>query len=561
MSNQDKITALYCRLSKDDFNIGDSDSISDSIVHQRAILEKYAEDNRFPNIRVFVDDGYSGVSFDRPGFQEMYKLIEAGKVGIVITKDLSRLGRNYIEVGNYTEFIFPRYGVRYIAINDNYDSLFSDNNELAPFKNLFNEWYARDTSKKIRAVFKAKAERGERLGTTIPYGYRRDPNSGKECHLLINEETAPVVKLIFAMCAEGIGPTNIAKALQEKKILKPTFYRFQKEGKYGTRTDTENPYKWTSRTIADILDNEIYLGHTINCRTRIASFKDKRTIKVPKEEQLRFENTHEAIIDQETWDIVRKVREGRIRQTRMGEINKYSGLIYCADCGRKHYLYRGRTVKRESYSFICGNYHKHVGEEKCTPHSIREVVLDEIVLEEINKALYYARNNTKEFTDYISKKTSSQYRKELNAKTAELSKAEKRIVELKSLFKRLYEDNVLGRISDEQYRMLSVDYNNEQKELEATIPDLQKEIDTLKNECTNVQKFLDIVRKYVCVQELTPEVLRTFISKIVVHEREKKHSQTSPQQIDIYFRYIGTFALPSEINQSEENKHDERRTA
>ena len=557
MSNQDKITALYCRLSKDDLNIGDSDSI----VHQRAILEKYAEDNRFPNIRVFVDDGYSGVSFDRPGFQEMYKLIEAGKVGIVITKDLSRLGRNYIEVGNYTEFVFPRYGVRYIAINDNYDSLFSDNNELAPFKNLFNEWYARDTSKKIRAVFKAKAERGERLGTTIPYGYRRDPNSGKECRLLINEETAPVVKMIFAMCAEGIGPSNISKALEEREILKPTMYRFMREGKYGTHTDTENPYKWNERTIADILDNEIYLGHTINCRTRIASFKDKRTIKVPKEEQLRFENTHEAIIDQETWDIVRKVREGRIRQTRMGEINKYSGLIYCADCGKKHYFVRGKTVKRENYNFICGNYRKHVGEEKCTPHSIREVVLDEIVLEEINKALYYARNNTKEFTDYISKKTSSQYRKELNSKTAELSKAEKRIVELKSLFKRLYEDNVLGRISDEQYRTLSADYNDEQKELEASIPELQKEIDTLKNECTNVQKFLDIVRKYVCVQELTPEVLRTFISKIVVHEREKKHSQTSPQQIDIYFRYIGTFALPSTTDKAEGNKYDERRTA
>ena len=557
MSNQNKTTALYCRLSKDDLNVGDSDSI----VHQRAILEKYAEDNCFPNIRVFVDDGYSGVSFDRPGFQEMYKLIEAGKVGIVITKDLSRLGRNYIEVGNYTEFVFPRYGVRYIAINDNYDSLFSDNNELAPFKNLFNEWYARDTSKKIRAVFKAKAERGERLSTQIPYGYRRDPNSGKECRLLINEETAPVVKMIFSMCAEGIGPSNIAKALEKRKILKPTMYRFKREGKYGTHTDTDNPYKWNERTIADILDNEIYLGHTINCRTRIASFKDKRIIKVPKEEQIRFENTHEAIIDQETWDIVRKVREGRIRKTRLGEINKYSGLIYCADCGRKHYFCRGRTVKRENYSFICGNYHKHVGEEKCTPHSIREVVLDEIVLEEINKALYYARNNTKVFTDYISKKTSSQYRKELNTKTAELSKAENRVVELKSLFKRLYEDNVLGRISNEQYRMLSLDYNDEQKELESAIPELKKEIDTLRSECTNVQKFLDIVKKYVCVKELTPEVLRTFISKIVVHEREKKHSQTSPQQIDIYFRYIGTFTLPSEINQAEEKTHDERRTA
>lgn len=549
MSNQDKITALYCRLSKDDLNAGDSDSI----VHQRAILEKYAKDNYFPNIRVFVDDGYSGVSFDRPGFQEMYKLIEAGKVGIVITKDLSRLGRNYIEVGNYTEFVFPKFGVRYIAI--------SDNNELAPFKNLFNEWYARDTSKKIRAVFKEKAERGQRLGTTIPYGYRRDPDSGKECHLLINEETAPVVRMIFSMCAEGIGPSNIAKTLHEKKILKPTFYRFQKEGRYGTHTDTDNPYKWNERTIADILDNEIYIGNTINCQTRIASFKDKRTIKVPKEEQLRFENTHEAIIDKETWDIVRKVREGRVRRTRIGEIDKYSGLVYCADCGKKHYLYRGRTMKRESYNFICGNYRKHAGKEKCTPHSIREVVLDEIVLEEINRAIYYARNNTKEFTDYISKKTSSQYRKDLNAKTAELSKAEKRIVELKSLFKHLYEDNVLGRISDEQYRMLSLDYNNEQKELEQSIPDLQKEIDTLKNECTNVQKFLDIVRKYVHVEELTPEVLRTFISKIVVHEREKKHSQTSPQQIDIYFRYIGTFALPSITDVTEETEHGKRRTA
>ena len=218
-------------------------------------------------------------------------------------------------------------------------------------------------------------------------------------------------------------------------------------------------------------------------------------------------------------------------------------------------------MKRESYNFICGNYRKHAGEEKCTPHSIREVVLDEIVLEEINRAIYYARNNTKEFTDYISKKTSSQYRKDLNAKTAELSKAEKRIVELKSLFKHLYEDNVLGRISDEQYRMLSLDYNDEQKELEQSIPDLQKEIGTLKSECTNVQKFLDIVRKYVHIEELTPEVLRTFISKIVVHEREKKHSQTSSQQIDIYFRYIGTFALPSITDVTEETEHGKRRTA
>ena len=252
MSNQDKITALYCRLSKDDINIGDSDSI----VHQRAILEKYAEDNCFPNVREFIDDGYSGVSFERPGFQEMYKLIEAGKVGIVITKDLSRLGRNYIEVGNFTEFVFPRYGVRYIAINDNYDSLFSENNELAPFKNLFNEWYARDTSKKIRSVFKAKAERGERLNDKIPYGYRPDPASGKKYSLLINEETAPVVRLIYNLCAEGNGPNAIAAILKEKKIYKPSMYRYLHDGFLG-KTDINDPYGWNAKTVGNILDNEV----------------------------------------------------------------------------------------------------------------------------------------------------------------------------------------------------------------------------------------------------------------------------------------------------------------
>lgn len=537
MSNQDKITALYCRLSKDDLNVGDSDSI----VHQRAILEKYAEDNCFPNVRVFIDDGYSGVSFERPGFQEMYKLIEAGKVGIVITKDLSRLGRNYIEVGNFTEFVFPRYGVRYIAINDNYDSLFSDNNELAPFKNLFNEWYARDTSKKIRSVFKAKAERGERLNDRIPYGYRPDPASGKKYSLLVNEETAPVVKLIYNLCAEGNGPNAIAAILKEKEIYKPSMYRYLHDGFLG-KTDINDPYGWNGKTVGNILDNEVYLGHTVMWKSSVVSFKDKRVVARPKEEQYRFENTHEPIISKETWDIVREVRGGKRRKTSMGEVSKFSGLVYCADCGCKHYFVRKRAWKPENFGFICSRYRKHLGEEICTPHKIRESVLDVIVLEEINKALYYARNNTKEFVDYISRKSSSQARRELNAKTSELAKAEKRIKELKSLFKRLYEDNVLGRISDEQYRMLSADYNDDQKELESKLPELNKEIAALNSECTNVQHFMDLAKKYVCITELTPEILRTFISKIVVHERAVKHSKTAPQQIDIYFRYIGNLA-------------------
>lgn len=265
MSNllNEQITALYCRLSQEDENKGDSDSI----VNQKAILTKYAEENGFTNIQVFVDDGYSGVSFNRPDFQRLLELMEKGRVKTLITKDLSRLGRNYIEVGNYTEILFPRWDVRYIAINDNYDSLYSEGNELAPFKNLFNEWFARDTSKKIRAVIKAKAERGERVGTSVPYGYKRDPDV--KGHLLVNEETAPIIQMIFELCAKGIGPKNIGNILRDKKIFKPTFYRYQTDGVYGAVTDTDTPYNWTSQTISDILKNEIYLGHTINCRTRV----------------------------------------------------------------------------------------------------------------------------------------------------------------------------------------------------------------------------------------------------------------------------------------------------
>ena len=540
MTNQtvknNRITALYLRLSQEDEREGESNSIA----NQRDILTRYAQINGFPNIREFIDDGYTGVIFDkRPGFQELLREIEAGRVGIVITKDLSRLGRNYIECGNLTEFIFPRYGVRYIAINDNYDSEYKDGNELAPFKNLFNEWFARDTSKKIRAVQKAKAEKGQRVGTTIPYGYRRDPNSGKECKLIVNEETAPVVKEIFAMCASGIGPKNIANTLRERQILKPSEYRFRAEGKYGVVTDTDDPYGWSNRTVADILDNEIYLGHTVNFRTEIVSFKDKRERMRPKEEQVRIENTHKALIDPETWEIVQKVREGKRRRNSMGEINKYSGLLYCADCGSKLYFARGNTITPDKFTFFCSRYRKHLGEELCSPHSVREVILDKIVVEEINRALYYARAKTDEFAEYIRRKAGENDSRELNRKLAEQSGAIRRLQELKALFKRLYEDNVLGRISDEQFRILSGEYTDEKTSLESRFPELEKEICALRERATDIRRFIDAAQKYTGIRELTPEILRMFISKIVIHEREKPHSKTSPQQIDIYFRFIG----------------------
>ena len=534
MSNQtEKITALYCRLSQEDENKGDSNSIQ----NQRGILEKYAKDNGFENIQFFIDDGYSGVSFNRPDFQRLLEMMEQGKVSTLITKDLSRLGRNYIEVGNYTEMLFPRWNVRYIAVNDNYDSLYSEGNEFAPFKNLFNEWFARDTSKKIRAVVKAKAERGERVSTQIPYGYKKDPDV--KGHLLIDEETAPIVRRIFELCAQGMGPTNIGNVLSKDMVFKPTFYRYHRQGVYGTITDTDKPYGWTSETVSDILRNEVYLGHTINCRTRVISYKDKRQVDVPKSEQYRFENTHEAIIDQETWDAAQKVREGKRRRNNMGELDKYSGLLYCSDCGSKLYFVRGKSIKPSDYNFICSRYRKHIGEQLCTAHRIREVALDEIILEEIRRITYYARTKTREFVEFINKKSSSENRRELTAKTNELAKLEKRDAELNTLFKRLYEDNVLGKITNEQFRMLSDGYNAEQRTIAEQIPILQKQIEDLKASSTNVERFVTISNKYTDLQDLTPEILRTFIDKIVIHERTEKWVKTAEQQIDIYFRYVG----------------------
>lgn len=544
MSNllNQKITALYCRLSQEDENKGDSDSI----INQKAILSKYAEDNGFTNLQFFVDDGYSGVRFNRPGFQKVVELMKAGKVETFITKDLSRFGRNYLEVGGYLE-AFEKWNVRYIAINDNFDSLYSDGNELIPFKNVFNEWFARDTSKKIRAVLKAKAERGERVGTQIPYGYKKDPEV--KGHLLIDEETALVVKMIYELCAAGNGPRIIASMLKEKKILKPSAYSYQKSGKYGCVTDTEDIYGWSDRSVAGILDNEVYLGHTINCKSTVASYKDKRKISRPESEWLRFENTHDAIIDETTWEIVRKVRAGKRRRNNMGEINKYSGLLYCADCGSKLYLVRGKSITPENYNFICSRHRKHLGEEVCTAHRVREVVLDEIVLEEIRRVTYYARAKTKEFIDFINRKSAAEARKELSAKTVELGKLEKRNGELNMLFKKLYEDNVLGRVTNEQFRMLSDIYNQEQREIKETVPKLQERIEELKAQATNVEKFLAIVRKYTDLQELNAEILRTFVSKIVIHERTQKWSTSAEQQIDIYFRYIGNVS-PEALDQA-----------
>ena len=391
---------------------------------------------------------------------------------------------------------------------------------------------------------KAKAERGERVSTQIPYGYKKDPDV--KGHLLVNEETAPIVKMIFELCAKGIGPTNIANMLREKHVLKPTAYRYDTAGVYGTVTDTTQPYGWNGRTVAGILANEVYLGHTINCTTTVVSYKDKRQKKRPESEWYRFENTHEAIIDQTTWELAQAVRQGKRRRTAMGGIDKYSGLLYCADCNSKLYFIRGTTLKPDAYGFICSRYRKHMGEEQCTPHSIRAKVLDEIILEEIRKVTYYARAQTREFVSFINQKSSAENRRELNARMIELASLEKRNNELNALFRRLYEDNVLGKVTNEQFRMLSDGYNTEQREITERLPIVKQEIEDLKAAATNVERFVDIANKYTDLRELTPEVLRTFIERIIIHERTAKHSKSASQQIDIYFRYIGKLA-PEEV--------------
>ena len=386
-------------------------------------------------------------------------------------------------------------------------------------------------------MVKAKAERGERVSTQIPYGYMKDPL--QKNHLIIDSETAPIVREIFSLCASGIGPKNIGNILRDRQILKPTMYRYSKTGKYGTVTDTDAPYDWKSTTISNILCNETYLGHTVNCQTTTVSFKDKRVIERPKNEQYRYENTHEAIIDQRTWDMAQQVRAGKRRRNSMQEIPKYSGLLFCADCGSKLYFARGKTISPEQYNFFCSKYRKHVGEDTCTMHQIREVVLDEIVLEELRRTTYYARAHTTEFVEFINQKSSAENRKELTAKSSELARLSKRNTELNSLFKRLYEDNVLGRITNEQFRLLSEGYNAEQREITERLPILEKEIEHLKASANNVEQFVTLAKKFINIESLTPEIIRTFISKIVIHEKSAKHSKSATQQIDIYFTHIG----------------------
>ena len=529
-SNQIRKTALYCRLSQDDGIEGDSNSIQ----NQKAILQKFAEDHHFPSPCFYVDDGFSGGNFQRPAFQQMISDMENGEIGIIVTKDLSRLGRNQLHTGLYIEERFPMFGVRYIAINDNVDTDSSESNDLMPFKNLFNEWFIRDTSRKIRAVLKAKAERGEWLGTRAPYGYIRNPDTKK---LEVDEEAATIVRRIFAMCASGNGPSQIARILKKEQVLTPTMYAYTKYGMTHTGLDTQRPYHWSGDTVADMLENEIYLGNTVNMKHSSRSYKDKRRVEHPREECMVFENTHPALITREVWDMVQRVRKNKRRLTKMEEQSKYSGLVFCADCGSNMVLHRAHTMSASYNHFTCRTYKKDG--EACTGHYIRECILDEIVLEDLRRVTSAAREHPEKFAAYIGSKQSAELQREIRRQEKELATMRKRKAELDAIFKKLYEDSVLGRITTEQFQMLSGSYTEEQNLITGSIPQKESEIQSLWETAIGTDSFLDKAKRYTDITELTPELLRLFIEKILVHEKEVKWSKHAPQTVEIYYNGIG----------------------
>ena len=528
--NDSKITALYCRLSRDDELQGDSNSI----INPKAILQKYADDNGFGNTMVFVDDGYSGTNFDRPDWERLIALAEDGKIGTVIVKDMSRLGRDYLKVGYYTEVFFPGLDIRFIAINNGVDSANQQDSDFTPFLNIINEWYAKDTSKKIRAVFKAKGQSGKPLCTNPPYGYVKDPED--KSRWIIDPEAAEVVREIFSLCVKGYGPTQIAKELTRRQIENPVAHARRQGLTLPAKTLDDDPCVWHDSTVARLLTRVEYLGHTANFKTYRKSYKNKKQMHNDRSEWQIFENTHEAIIDQETFDIVQKIRDGRRRLTPMGEMPILSGMLFCADCGAKLYQVRGRRWEHSKEYFVCATYRKPKG--KCSSHQIRNVVIEQLLLDDIRRVTAYAREHEDEFVRLVTQKSKQETERNLRESKKELEAAKARVTKLDGIIQRLYEDNIEGKVSDERFAKLTATYEAEQRQLEYRISELQSFMANAKNESLGVDTFLSMVRRYTDIKELDAEIIRVFVEKILVYKAEKVDGHRV-QRIKIIYNGIG----------------------
>lgn len=527
-TNKNLITALYCRLSQEDERLGESLSIE----NQRMMLQKYAEEHRFPNIRFYVDDGFSGADFNRPDFKRLMTDVECGKVGIVIVKDQSRLGRDYLQTGMLMEITFPQYDVRFIAINDGVDSV-NGVSDFSGIKNYFNDFYARDTSRKIRAVQRAKGERGERVSSATPYGYMRNPENKKE--LIPNPETAPIVKRIFEMCASGLGVRKICDTLTKEKVLSPSVYAFKTTGSKSGQPDLTRPYHWVQTTVRKMLENREYVGDTVNFKTYSKSNKLKKRLKNDPKNILIFENTHEAIVYRKTFDLVQKHYEGRRRPDKHGETDKYAGYLFCGDCGKRLYLHRAKENV-----FACAGHKKRTTD--CTMHYIRENVLDQIVLHNLTTVTAYAKERPEDFYAMATQNGEAEAKKFYKTAEREKAQIEKRIKELDNIIRCLYEDRVCGRLSPERYDVMSGGYEQEQSELRQELKSITERISEMDMREMCIREFMDKAKFYMEMPELTPELLRVFIRRIEVYKKLEKYSRTCGNPIIIHY----AFQLPEQ---------------
>jgi site-specific DNA recombinase len=545
VKNNDKITALYCRLSRDDELQGDSNSIK----NQKTILQKYADDNGFTNTEFFVDDGYSGTNFDRPDWQRLISLMEEGRIGTIIVKDMSRLGRDYLKVGYYTEVLFPGSDIRFIAINNGVDSANQQDSDFTPFLNIINEWYAKDTSKKIRAVFKSKGESGKPLCTNPPYGYIKDPED--KTRWIVDEEAAEVVREAFRLCMQGYGPSQIAKEFTRRRIMNPTAHAKKNGINIPDNRGHDDDYVWRGSTIVHMLSRQEYLGHTVNFKTYRKSYKQKKQMKNDPSEWMIFKNTHEAIIEESVFEVVQRIRDGRRRLTPMGEMPLLSGMMFCADCGNKLYQVRGRGWKHEKEYFVCATYRKIKG--GCSSHQIRNAVVEELLLDGIRRVTAFARDCEDEFVEMVTKKTRSELDKSMRDSRRELEQAQARIAKLDEIIQRLYEDNIEGKISDERFTKMTANYEAEQQTLEKRVTELKSIMTEEKESALNVNHFLSLVRKYTDINELTAEVIREFVEKIFVYKAERIDGRRV-QRIKIVWNCIGEFEPPVSTSTTKNEK-------
>lgn len=533
---KEKITALYCRLSQDDSRDGESNSIS----NQKEILMEYAKRNGFLHPKFFIDDGISGTTFERPDFKRMQAMIENGEVSTVVVKDLSRFGRNYLQVGEYLEIKYPTIGVRFIAIQENVDTAKDSGTEMMPFSNIFNEWYAAQTSKKIRAVNQMKAAKGLRVSFTVPFGYVKDKEIKEKW--LIDEPAAEIVRKIFDLCIKGKGPSQIAKQLESEKILTPTAY-FYSVGRKASNPMPANVYGWSTTSVKNILNNQQYTGCTVNGKSTTVSYKVHKVIERSKDEYQVIPNTQEPIISENTWLRAQELRANKRRNTKTGRTSLFSGLVYCADCGAKLHFCAAKSLKKNQEFFRCSNYKD--GRGSCSIHFIRDIVLETIVKEAISELADFVRCYEPVFLYLQAQKNDKFQENKVKKLKATIESSKRRIADLDKLFSRIYEDNILGKLDDQRYSRMASEYDIEQKQLIELVAKSEIELDKTKQVQVDMKMLSQGLREFTDMNELTPAIVNKLIQRIEIHKNEKKHSHNNVK-VDIYFTAVGLVDIPTE---------------